>query len=87
MTDKLPAFKLGINGSGVRSNQTLLQRDLRPFYEQKNENFNKPITVPKQQPNIFFTPIDDNRELILGSMKNDLDYQLESSKTYLPPRF
>lgn len=84
---QLPAFKLGINGSGIRSNQALLQRDLKPFYEQKNENFNKPITVPKQpQPDVFFTPIDDNRELILQNMKRDLEYQLEFTRTNLPPR-
>ena len=37
---KLPEFKLGINGSGLRSNQALLQRDMTQFY-------NKPIIVPK----------------------------------------
>ena len=82
---KLPEFKLGINGSGMRSNQALLQRDLSQFYELKE--LNKPIVAPKQpEPNVFFTPIEDNRELVLKMMKKELDNQLEFTRTYLPPR-
>lgn len=82
---KLPEFKLGINGMGSRNNQALLQRDLSQFYEQKMHN--KPMIMPKQpEPNIFFTPIEDNREQILRMMKKGLDDQLEFTKIYLPPR-
>ena len=79
---KLPAFKLGINGTGIRSNQALLQRDLTPFYEQP---ISKPMILPKQpEPNVFFTPIEDNREQILDMMKKDLEAHLEFTRTYLP---
>jgi len=80
---QLPEFKLGINGAGLRSNQSLIQRDLTSFYQQKD--INKPIVVPKQpEPNIFFTPIEDNREQILRMMKKELDSQLEFTRTYIP---
>jgi hypothetical protein len=72
---RLPEFKLGINK---------LTRDLTKF---QTSSPNKPMIVPKQpQPNIYFAPIDDNREQILNNLKNELNNQLEFTKTYLPPR-
>jgi hypothetical protein len=78
---QLPLFKLGINNLGLKSNQTLLQRNLNSFYEQNV--INKPIIIPKKpEPNVFFTSI-DNREQIMKMMKNDLELQLNFTKTYL----
>ena len=43
--------------------------------------------LPKQpQPNIFFSPIEDNREQVLQSMKNELDFHLENTRNTLPSR-
>jgi hypothetical protein len=79
---KAPEFKLGINGMGIRS----APRDMSPFYTQTMPN--KPIIVPKQpQPDIFFTPIEDNRELVLQNMKRELDNQLEMRRSILPQRY
>jgi len=74
-------FKLGVNNMGIQP----LPRDLTPFYSQTVPN--KPIILPmKPQPNIFFTPIDDNRELVLERVKRELDYQLKLTKNILPER-
>jgi hypothetical protein len=78
---QLPAFKLGVNNTGI--NQGLLNRDLTQFYQHSEPK--KPVIVPKQpQPNVFFTPIEDNREQVLRMMKKELDDQLEFTRIYLP---
>lgn len=62
----MSGFKLGVN---------IPVRDLAKFYSQKT---NKPLMVPKNpEPNIYFTPIDDNRDQVLERIKKDLDYQFK----------
>lgn len=83
---QLPEFKLGINGIGV--NQALLQRDLTKYqYSAQTQFQTKQLIVPNQpEPNVFFTPIEDNREQILNKMRKELDDKLEFTRTHLPDR-
>ena len=73
-----PEFKLGINGMGIKT----LPRDLSPFYKADPI---KQVGMP--QPNLFFTPIEDNRDQILEQMKMDLENQLNFTKNTLPRRY
>ena len=71
-----PEFKLGINNMGIKS----LPRDFTPYLKKA------PIAQKQPEPNVFFTPIPDNRDLILERMKRELEFQLELTKNTLPQR-
>ncbi len=65
------SFKLGV---------TIPIRNMYQFSD-SHHNHNKPIIIPKKpEPNIFFTPLEDNREKYLIELRKDLDKQLELRK-------
>ncbi len=84
---KSSTFKLGIVERTDTGFRPFGVRDLSYFQKLPSEEMvNKPIIMPKQpEPNIFFTPIKDNRNQILEMMKRELELQLEVTK--LPLRY
>jgi hypothetical protein len=66
MSENKTNFKLGIN---------IPKRDMSQFY-----SVSEPNKIKTPEPNIFFTPIHDNREQILENIKKDLDNQFEIRK-------
>jgi hypothetical protein len=81
-------FKLGIVERTNTGLQQFGQRDLTSFQNQSSNIINKPIVKPKlPEPNIFFTPIEDNRDQLLEKMKREMEYHLEVTKNTLPPRY
>jgi hypothetical protein len=78
---KPPVFKLGIIG--------INDRDLTQFKNPLSEKMiNKPVVVPNlPEPNIFFTPIQDNRDQVIEKIKRDMEHQLNITKNILPQRY
>lgn len=50
----------------------------------EEEYYNKPLIIKLPKPNVFITPIVDNRDQILQKIQKELDYNLEFTRTYLP---
>ncbi len=81
---KPSVFKLGI----VERTNTGLQLFKPDFQIQLPNKPNKPIIIPKPpEPNIYFTPIQDNQDQVLERMKKNLEFHLEATKNILSTRF
>lgn len=62
-------------------------RDLSEYYIVNNHDVKKPVVIPrKPEPNIFFTPIEDNREKMLKKMKDEMDNEINKTLNILPKR-
>ncbi len=67
--------KLGIN---------IQDRDLSRLRHLNETNVSKQLTTKTPIPNVFSSPIPDNREQILLELRKELDKKLEINE--LPPR-